>query len=67
MYIRSVRLDGARDQLIDETDNRSLAGEVLEPLCILFDRLGSTDNLLKQAGRIAGRIGLGIQPVSCGF
>ena len=67
MDVRGVRLDRPRDQLIDEPDDRRLAGEVLEPLCILFRRLGVGDHVVEHLLGIAALAEFGIEPIERGF
>ena len=43
MDVGGMGLDGAGDQLVDEADHRRLARQVLQPLGILFGRLGVGD------------------------
>ena len=53
MNVRSMRLDRPCDQLIDEPDDRRLARKVLEPLRILFRRLGVSNHLVEHLCGIA--------------
>ena len=67
MNVRGVRLDRPRDQLIDEPDDRRLTGEVLEPLRILFRRLGVGDHVVEHLLGVASLAELGIEPLEGGF
>ena len=67
MDVRGVRFDRPRDQLIDEPDDRRLAGEVLEPLRVLFRRLGVGDQVIEHLVGFAALAEFGIEPLERGF
>src|SRR6266576_1913757 len=68
MNVRRAGLDCAGDQLIDETDNRRLARQVLQPLGVLLARFGIADDLVRAAGAaFTSGLTLGIKTVKGGF
>jgi hypothetical protein len=65
MNIGSVRFHGARDQLIDQPDDRRLAREILEPLGIFLDRLSVGRDFIEDRA-VVSFLGLGVEPLESG-
>ena len=67
MHVGSVRFDRARNQLINEPDDRGFAGQILEPLRVLLGRLGSAANIVEQDPAGVALLGFGVEAIERGF
>ena len=67
MNVRGMRLDRPCDQLIDEPDDRRLARKILEPLRILFRRLGVSDHIGEHLCGITAVAQFGVEPFESRF
>ena len=65
--VGGVGFDRARDHLVDEANDRRLAGEVLEAFGVLLGRLGIGDDLVEQGVAVALLHRLRVKPIECGF